>query len=278
MTPSTPFFQLSGGGNDFLALVEPAAAPAPEEIRGWCRRGISLGADGLFVLRRRGAGRVEMGYWNSDGLPADLCLNGTRCAVQLAAFLGWDEDDEDHENGGVVIETAAGPIAGRRVDESRTALEVPIPETVKEVTVDGPAGPCRGFHVLAGVPHFVLPWPEAAGEIAAAPVEGWGRPLRHHPAFGDPGANVNFVRFTAPDRMAVRTYERGVEAETLCCGTGVIASTAAGLAAGESKLPLTTWTQGGFELTVERAGEGHWLLTGDARIVARGEILPGALP
>lgn len=272
MTEPLPFWKLSGGGNDFLALVEPAAAPAAEEIRGWCRRGISLGADGLFVLRRREAGRVGMEYWNSDGLPADLCLNGTRCAAQLATHLGWDD-----ERGGVVIETAAGPIAGRRVDPQRTALEVPIPQTVKEVTVDGPEGLCRGFHVLAGVPHFVLPWPETAGELAEAPVESWGRPLRHHPAFGAPGANVNFVRFTAPDRMAVRTYERGVEAETLCCGTGVIASAAAGLAAGESKLPLTTWTQGGFELTVERAGEGYWLLSGDARIVARGEILAGAL-
>lgn len=271
MMEPVPFWKLSGGGNDFLALVEPAADPKEEEIRGWCRRGISLGADGVFVLRRREGGGVGMEYWNSDGLPADLCLNGTRCAAQLASYLGWDEA------GRVVIETAAGPIAGRRVDPARTALEVPIPETVEEVTVDGPEGPCRGFRVLAGVPHFVLPWPETAGELAEAPVVEWGRPLRHHAAFGAPGANVNFIRFTAPDRMAVRTYERGVEGETLCCGTGVIASAAAGLAAGESRLPLRTWTQGGFELTVEPTREGYWLLTGDARIVARGEILPGAL-
>ncbi len=82
------FFRLSGGGNDFLALVEPIDDPQPDQIRAWCRRGLSLGADGLFVLDRSPDG-ARMRYFNADGSAASLCLNGTRCAVRLARHLGW---------------------------------------------------------------------------------------------------------------------------------------------------------------------------------------------
>ena len=76
----TEFFRLSGSGNDFLALVEPRREPTAGEIRAWCRRGLSLGADGLFVLRRSGGG-ARMDHFNADGGRADLCINGTRCAA-----------------------------------------------------------------------------------------------------------------------------------------------------------------------------------------------------
>ncbi|HEV7786777.1 MAG TPA: diaminopimelate epimerase, partial [Thermoanaerobaculia bacterium] len=90
----TRFYKLSGSGNDFLALAEPWETPSAERIRAWCRRGVSIGADGLFVLRRAGGGETggagaTMDYFNADGLAADLCLNGTRCAAQLAFHLGW---------------------------------------------------------------------------------------------------------------------------------------------------------------------------------------------
>src|SRR5215213_2345877 len=110
----THFYKVSGSGNDFLALAEPFETPAPETIRAWCRRGVSLGADGLFVLRRAGGG-ASMEYFNSDGYPADLCLNGTRCAAQLAFHLGWAE-------GTVQVTTGAGAFAGRRLDEGRIAV------------------------------------------------------------------------------------------------------------------------------------------------------------
>ena len=87
-----PFFKLSGCGNDFIALVEPEAPPQASAIRAWCRRGLSLGADGVFTLRRTRPETVEMRYWNSDGGAAALCLNGTRCAAQLAFHLGWVRD------------------------------------------------------------------------------------------------------------------------------------------------------------------------------------------
>ncbi|HKI02321.1 MAG TPA: diaminopimelate epimerase [Thermoanaerobaculia bacterium] len=264
----THFYKVSGSGNDFLALAEPFEIPAPETIRAWCRRGVSLGADGLFMLRRAGGG-VAMDYFNADGLPADLCLNGTRCAAQLAFHLGWAEST-------VRVGTAAGDFQARWLDGSRVAVDLPAPaEPPQELAVDAAGSTYAGHRILLGVPHFVLLWPEG---LEQAPVRELGREIRHHAAFGPPGTNVNFVRFPAPDRMEIRTFERGVEDETLSCGTGVLAAAAAGLAAGRARLPLRVETRGGFELEVAGdASTGLWSLSGDARAVAEGDLLPGAL-
>jgi diaminopimelate epimerase len=263
----TRFYQLSGSGNDFLALVEPWDAPSPERIRAWCRRGVSLGADGLFILRRAEGG-ATMDYFNADGLPADLCLNGTRCAAQLAFHLGWAE-------GRVRLRTGAGSVAARRLDDARTAVELPAPaEPPEPLTVEAGGASHAGWRIVVGVPHFVLHWP---GGLETAPVQSLGAEIRHHPAFGAAGTNVDFVRFPERDRMEIRTFERGVEDETLSCGTGVLAGAAAGLALGRGRLPLRVDTQGGFELLVDGdPAAGSWSLAGDARVVAEGEILSGA--
>jgi diaminopimelate epimerase len=264
----TRFFKASGSGNDFLVLAEPPQTPDAGTIRAWCRRGVSLGGDGLFVLRRAEGG-AAMDYFNADGLPADLCLNGTRCAAQLAFHLDWAQDT-------VRLRTGAGAVSARRLDDSRVAVDLPVPaEAPRELTVVIEGTPCTGYSLLVGVPHFVLLWP---GELASAPVRELGRALRYHPVFGPPGTNVNFVRFPAPDRMEIRTYERGVEDETLSCGTGVLAGAAVGVTRGIARFPLRVLTQGGFELEV--AGDlpgGRWSLAGDARIIAEGELLAGAL-
>jgi diaminopimelate epimerase len=269
----TAFFKVSGSGNDFVALAEPAADPGPEIMRAWCRRGISLGADGVFVLRRQSApapgdGEVSMAYFNADGLPADLCLNGARCAAQLAFHLGWAASE-------LRVLTAAGPFRARRLDAGRVeldlGLEVPPP---RELALDLDGTPHPGWRVRVGVPHFLLLWP---GDLDEAPVVSLGEPLRHHPAFGPGGTNVSFVRFVDSRRLAIRTYERGVEDETLSCGTAVVAAAALGLALGRLGGPVTAATRGGFDLTVDLdPGSGRFTLAGDARIVAAGELLPGA--
>ena len=115
----TRFFKVSGSGNDFLALAEPFKTPPPETIRAWCRRGVSVGGDGLFVLRRAEGG-VTMEYFNADGFPADLCLNGTRCAAQLAFHLQWAQET-------VLIRTGAGNVSARQLDDSRVAVDLPAP-------------------------------------------------------------------------------------------------------------------------------------------------------
>jgi len=291
----TAFFKVSGSGNDFVALAEPAADPAPEQIHAWCRRGVSLGADGVFALRRtgpragsegdggdesgggedggadRGADRgaeVSMAYWNAGGDAADLCLNGTRCAAQLAFHLGWARSE-------VRVHTAAGTFRARRLDAERVAIDLDVevaPPRELEVELDGTRR--AGWMVTVGVPHFLLPW---TGDLDAAPVVELGRALRWHAAFQPAGTNVDFVRFADSHRLEIRTYERGVEDETLSCGTGVVAAAALGLALGRLGGPVTAGTRGGFDLTVDRdPGTGRFTLAGDARIVAAGTFLPGA--
>jgi diaminopimelate epimerase len=264
-------YRLSGGGNDFLALAEPATQPRREQIRSWCTRGLSLGADGLFVIARSSTG-IQMSYFNADGHAADLCVNGTRCAARLARHLGWTD-------GPVAIETGAGTLVATTDDEERVCLELPPPTAApqpREVEVGGK--PWAGWFQVVGVPQFVLAWPQP---LADAPVLELGRRLRHHQAFGAAGTNVMFARFLPPHRLEVRSYERGVEAETLACGTGVLAAAAVAVAEEQLALPIRALTGGGFELEVHGVLDddgriASWRLTGDARLLARLELEPGA--
>ncbi len=118
-------FRTTGAGNDFLAVVEPVTPPSAATIRAWCRRGVSLGADGVLVLRRDeaqapGVTGVAMDYFNADGGAAALCVNATRCAAQLAFLLGWGA-------GEVVVRTGAGPFAARQVSADEVELEMAPP-------------------------------------------------------------------------------------------------------------------------------------------------------
>ncbi len=263
----TAYYKLSGGGNDFLGLVEPPADPTVRQIRAWCRRGLSLGADGVFVLRRQPGG-ARMEYFNSDGTRAELCLNGTRCAVCLALHLGWSADQID-------IETNAGRITGQRTADGDIALSLPIPPPPRRREVQLASSGHTGWEITVGVPHFVIVWPES---LARLPLRELGPALRSHPDFGPAGTNVDFVRFVEPHKIEIRSYERGVEGETLACGTGVLAAAATGLELGALSLPVAALTSGGLTLHL-KASDSHsdfWSLAGDARILSHGELLAGA--
>jgi len=282
----SPVYKVSGGGNDFLALAAPERTPSSDEIRAWCARGLSFGADGLFTLHRvasdaadapptpdagGAAGDVRMRYWNADGLPAALCINGTRCAARLALHLGWAKDR-------FRITTDAGTFAARAVAPTEIALQLPAPDDVpRRRILDVGGRRHEGWFVSVGVPHFVLVWPES---LAAAPVAELGAALRAHPEFAPGGTNVDFVRFPSPNRMEIRSFERGVEAETLACGTGVLAATAVGLLLNLARLPLSATTHGGFTLTVDGqtvdSALRNWSLAGDARILGTVELTPEA--
>lgn len=278
-------FKVSGGGNDFLALIDPPRDPTAEEIRAWCARGLSLGADGVFTLRKSAvgpeasaaggeaasSGDVTMRYWNADGHTARLCINGTRCAARLALKLGWTE-------GRFRIATEAGTFGARAVAATEIAIELPAPEDwprKRAVNVEGHL--VEGWFVSVGVPHFVVLWP---GSLASAPVAELGAKLRWHDDFAPGGTNVDFVRFPDRHRMEVRSYERGVEAETLACGTGTLASVAVGLQLDRANLPVAATTLGGFVLTVDGetvdAALRSWSLAGDARVLGAVELAPEA--
>jgi len=267
----TQFYRLSGGGNDFLALVEPEVLPASGDIAAWCRRGLSLGADGVLVLDRPG-GELRVRHFNADGGPSGLCLNGTRCAARLALELGWVDGDTAFS-----IATAAGVLSAVGVGQDLIQIEVPVADRPpRRCSLKALGAVQDGWEVRVGVPHFVL-WAE--GGLADLELGALGPALRYHPHFPD-GANVNWLE-ARRGGFAIRTWERGVEAETLACGTGGLAAAAAGIAAERFEFPLRVETRGGFVFSVGgKSGRGRvhpWSLTGDARIVARGEILTGAL-
>lgn len=265
-------WRASGAGNDFLAFAEPDRAPTPGVVRAWCRRGLSLGADGLFLVRRlepaerSATAVVEMVHFNPDGETAELCINGARCAARLVFELGWAE-------GEVELRTGAGPVRARDLGDGRVELSLPAPEPPQPRTVALAGEEIAGYRVVVGVPHFVLRW---GGDLGSVPLAELGPPLRRHSAFGDAGANVDVVRRVDAHRLEIRTWERGVEGETLACGTGVLAAVAVGRLLGDLDLPVTTLTAGGFELVVGAGGEGRWTLAGDARLLARIEIFPEA--
>ena len=267
----TPFLLVSGAGNDFIALVEQPA-PAVETIEAWCRRGVSVGADGLFTLRRLSAGRYALDYANADGARAALCLNAARCAARLAF-------EREPDAASLTIETGAGVLVAEPVDDLSTAVLVPAPGAGQATTLRANGHEHRGRRVDVGVPHFVLRWP---GDLDEAPVASLGPALRAHPDLGAEGANVHFVGVEPPGRFRIRSYERGVEAETLACGTGVVAAAACEIAEGRLALPVTALTRSGFRLQVSAAADGpdgasRWRLSGDARIIARGAVMPGAV-
>ena len=270
-------FLVSGAGNDFLALIEPSTTPTPDEIGIWCRRGLSIGADGVFTLERRIGGGARMRYWNADGGAADLCLNGSRCAAQLGFHLGWAND-----RGRLSLETSAGVLEAARIDDHAVSLTFPSRIEAAApgrytVQIEDRDTHLDAWRIVVGVPHLVVPWPATLDQV---PLDILGPQLRAHPDLDASGANVDFVRF-ADDGFDIRTFERGVEGETLACGTGVMATAAVGIAMGVLRVPAAAQTAGGFALRVDGTiAHGRLrqpVLGGDARILAALRLHAGAL-
>ena len=263
------FYKMTGSGNDFVVFDSTAGAAASLEntdtIRALAARGTGVGADGVVFLERLESGDVGMRYYNSDGSEAALCGNASLCSTRLAVELGMAQA------GGFVLETAAGALKARIRDNQP---EVDL-EAVDEVRPDASdlgmkAGERRLAFARVGVPHVIVD----IADIEAADVTGRGRELRHHPALSD-GANVNFVARRSDGSFAYRTFERGVEAETLACGTGAVATAIALADWGESSRETTLWTRSSLPLTVTLRREGSlWYpsLRGEGRLVFEGTL------
>jgi len=266
------FYKMSGSGNDFVMLDGRWAEPGawtPERIRAVCDRRTGIGADGLVILTPEGGGRVRMDFWNCDGSRADMCGNAALCSTRLAAFLELAPAE------GMTLVTRAGLFPSRCLPSGDEA-EVNFPTFALPARPPGLEGrEGEAGHALAtvGVPHLVL----EVTDLETPDLMTRGRELRSHPAIGPAGANVNFVAATGePSRWLLRTYERGVEGETMACGTGAVCAAIALAQSGRCRLPLAIVTRGGRVLNITATlsathATDVWL-KGEARLVFTGVL------
>jgi len=266
----TLFFKMTGSGNDFVMLDGRATVPdawPPARVRAICDRRNGVGADGMVILTPSTAGTVRMSYWNSDGSRGAMCGNAALCSGRLSVDL------EMVAPGEFCLMTDSGlvrVISRAQADEA----EINLPDCSLPRESDVPMGPGERWLAFGtvGVPHLVV----RVEDIESVDVAGRGRMLRSEGRVGPGGANVNFV---GPSRQTdgpwlIRTFERGVEGETLACGTGTVAAALALASRGEAQLPLIFQSRGGPLLTVraqlDRAQASDVWLAGQGRLLFRG--------
>jgi diaminopimelate epimerase len=261
------FWKLSGSGNDFI-FFDLADGPAGEiatapVIQRLCARGTGVGADGVVLLRVIDGGAI-IRYFNSDGSLGELCGNATLCTVRLLERTGRIRKND------LIIQTDAGVIPARLVDGQPEIDFEPVVEVLPELdSIPRRSQETRLGFARVGVPHVAI----VMDDIDSAPLTERGSEIRRHPSLSD-GANVNFLA-PAGGRWAIRTYERGVEGETLACGTGAVGSGILLVAWGLAQSPVGLRTRSGRELVVTvRRDEGRWIpsLRGDAELVFTGSL------
>lgn len=263
-----PFAKLSGAGNDFILLKSarlPGGLSGPALARRLCPRRSSVGADGLLVARRGPAGARELEYYNADGSRA-FCANGCRAAAWWMRRAGW-------AGSLLELQTSRGPVQAR-AGAASAAVRLPDASVRLGLRLDLGSRSLRADFADTGAPHAVV-W------VPAARLDGWpvveaGRALRRHRAFAPAGANADFAALSG-GRLRLRTYERGVEDETLACGTGAAAAAVAAAARGRLRSPARVRVESGDTLTVrfQRRADGAFTdvwLEGPVRLVYQGEI------
>jgi diaminopimelate epimerase len=264
------FIKMSGAGNDFVMLDNRDGSVSLDgsQIAHLCDRHFGIGADGVLAVEPpvTAAARYRMRYYNADGGEAEMCGNGARCFARFVRILDPAIGDE------LAFDTIPGVVRARFSGDDVTVQLTPPTGLQLNRPLHLHSGDATAHHCNTGVPHAVL----FLEDVDRFDVHNTGAEIRFHADFEPRGTNVNFVQRTGPNALRVRTYERGVEAETLACGTGVTASAIVahlGLGVG---LPMEVRVQGGDTLTVNFTRDGDRLtdvtLTGPADVVFSGEI------
>lgn len=252
---------MEGAGNDFLVGVgawSGRLASDPNLVARLCRRRRDIGADGVLALEVEGTARVRLCYRNSNGSQARFCANGTRCAA-LAAVRLLDMPSE------LVVLTDWAEIPAR-VDGGQVTLRLPTPGPAEEVVLETAGRTWTGIVIEVGVPHLVV----RVDDVAEALFAQAAPQLRRHLALGPDGANVSFFDRGPDGVIGLRTFERGVEGETLCCGSAVVAAGLVEMAdRGVDRVQVRPAS--GDMLSVEDLGTNYGL-TGPARFIA--EVKP----
>lgn len=256
------FFKYEGTGNDFIMIHDPEKdiekKLTEKTIAYWCHRRFGIGADGLILIQPESGFDFRMVYFNADGRQSSMCGNGGRCAAYFAQKLGICGDH-------VRFVAIDGPHAAE-IEAEQVHLGM---IDVHEIQIQ----PQGHIELNTGSPHLIV-WSDQLDQLD---VDSEGRTIRYSAPYQKEGINVNFSEACGANELKIRTYERGVEAETLSCGTGV---TAAAIAAAVSKgfaSPVNIKTPGGeLQISFERQGNSFTsiVLKGPVKEVYSGEIMP----
>src|SRR4051812_20385787 len=262
------FTKMNGAGNDFILFDNRTGSIDLDrnQIAQLCDRHRGVGADGVLLLENpTNRADFRMRYFNADGGEAEMCGNGARCFARFANKVGGPKTKISFETpAGVISAELKGDLVTLLLtDPTDLRLNIDLPMTHGNKTV---------HFINSGVPHVVLPF----AKIDDADVRREGAAIRHHKMFSPNGANVNFIEKRGSNKIAIRTYERGVEDETLACGTGIVASALIFAASEKSSSPIAVLAKGGDELQVGFENNGNQFsnvtLTGPAEFVFEGVI------
>lgn len=253
------FVKMHGAGNDFVMIDGRALAMdafTGPVIAKLANRPDGIGCEGvIFVLPSSCAGcDFRMRFFNPDGTEAELCGNGARCVAAFARSIGAVGTDR------MRFETLAGEVEAEILDETTVKVRMPDPKDLGENFVN------------SGVPHAIVP----VEDLERCDVDGEGRRIRYSEKFAPAGTNVDFVTYSAPGEVHIRTYERGVEAESGACGTGSVAAAVVGVAQYGMKFPVKVRTAGGYTLEIDGGFDGEKFtavtLAGPVATLFRGSI------
>ena len=269
-----PFVKMHGSGNDFIVIQLPHPAmegvDLPEFTRRLCRKGTGLGADGVILISPSDAADFHWRYINADGSDGDMCGNGAMVGARFAVEYGIAEQQ-------CSFDTAAGVVRAE-VDGANVSLQMVDAQFLGEALLFDALPDVKFGHYMIGVPH-VVGFVDDADAIDN--LDAIGRAIRNDQQLHPDGANVNLIHRIDDHTIRMRTYERGVEAETLACGTGAVCSAIAANRHGLVQQPVTVRVSSGMDLTVTWQHNGTTFtdirLSGIARIVAQGEILTEAV-
>ena len=266
------FTKMHGAGNDFV-LIDDRDETFPERgglIAAMAADRTGIGCEGVIIVRKSNKADFRMTFYNPDGTEAELCGNGSRCVAAFAKRIGAVRSNC------MTFETGAGLVDAEIVDEGLVKVWMPEPKNRRygcaaSCSEDGSMS-VTGDYLIAGVPHFIVP----VANVTKVDVAKSGRTLRLSPEFAPNGTNVDFVQYIPPAKALIRTYERGVEAESGACGTGAVAAAVVGVEAHGMSLPMHVRSSQGYDLVVDgdyRQSHGTgFTLTGPVRTVFEGEL------
>ncbi|MCX7770891.1 MAG: diaminopimelate epimerase [Proteobacteria bacterium] len=269
MSKKLHFYKVSGSGNDFIIINnfdDKFEFEFFKKITPFvCNRNNGVGADGLIVLNKYEGLDFRWDFFNSDGTVAEMCGNGSRCAGRLYSMLTGKKEVAFMTLAGVIHAYVKGNLAKIRLSDPVNF----IPNV--DIYVDGDI--IKGHFINTGVPHFVIFFEEGVDDL---PVKELGRKIRFHERFSPAGTNVNFVSPIGENVIKVRTYERGVEDETLACGTGASASALIFGYLNKVKSPVEVITTGGEKLYIYFSWENNTFkdvyLEGAVKIICEGNL------